>query len=172
MASSQTRKRKAYTIAEKLHIVDRVRNGETQAKVSKETGVAEGTLRGWLKNEGKLREACTVMDDCGQKRKRSRTAQDPQLEKAVFTWFNQARSEGTPISGPVIQAQAKKLNEGLRGEGSDFGSRTGWLKRFKGRHGISQVTIRGEQRSADLGALRTYTDSVGLNKPACASECV
>ena len=34
MASSQTRKRKAYTIAEKLHIVDRVRNGETQAKVS------------------------------------------------------------------------------------------------------------------------------------------
>ena len=63
-----------------------------QAKVSKETGVAEGTLRGWLKDEGKLREACTVMDDCGQKRKRFRTAQDPQLEKAVFTWFNQARS--------------------------------------------------------------------------------
>ena len=65
MASSQTRKRKAYTIAEKLHTVDRVRNGETQAKVSKEMGVAEGTLRGWLTNEGKLREACTVMDDCG-----------------------------------------------------------------------------------------------------------
>ena len=160
MASSQTRKRKAYTIAEKLHIVDRVRNGETQAKVSKEKGVAEGTLRGWLKDEGKLREACTVMDDCGQKRKRSRTAQDPQLEKAVFTWFNQARSEGTPISGPVTQAQAKKLNEDLQGEGSDFGATTGWLKGFKGRHGISQVPIRGEQRSADLDYLNKVIDII------------
>ena len=82
--------------------------------------------------------------------------QDLQLEKAVFTWFNQARSEGTPISGPVIQAQAKTLNEDLRGEGSDFGVTTSWLKRFKGRHGISQVTIRGEQRSADLDAAESY----------------
>ena len=52
------------------------------------------------------------------------------LTKAVFTWFNQVRSEGTPISGPVIQAQAKKLKEDLRVEGSDFGATTGWLKRF------------------------------------------
>ena len=48
----------------------------------------------------------------------------------------------TPISGPVIQAQAKKLNEDLRGEGSDFGATTGWLKGFKGRHGIFHVTIQ------------------------------
>ena len=148
MASSQSRKRKAYSISEKLALVNRVRSGETQAKVSRELGLAESTLRGWLKDEEKLREACSVMDDCGQKRKRARTAQDPQLEKVVFTWFNQARSEGMPISGPIIQAQAKKMNQSLHGEEQGFGATTGWLKRFKGRHGISQVTIRGKQRSA------------------------
>lgn len=106
MASSQSRKRKAYSITEKLGVVDRIRSGETQVKVSRELGIADSTLRGWLKDEEKLREACSAMDDCGQKRKRARTAQDPQLEKAVFTWFNQARSEGVPISGPIIQAHS------------------------------------------------------------------
>ena len=57
------------------------------------------------------------MDDCPKKKKKkARTAQDPQLEKAVFTWFNQDRSEGMPISGSIIQAQAKKTNQSLHGE--------------------------------------------------------
>ena len=79
MASFQTRRGRLIPLRRSF-ISDRVRNGKTQAKVSKEMGVAEGTLRGWLKDKGKLLEACTVMDDCGQKRKRSRTAQDRQLE--------------------------------------------------------------------------------------------
>lgn len=119
-------------------------------------GIPESTLRGWLKDENKLREASTTIDDCGQARKRARPAQDQQLEKAVFTWFTQTRSEGTPISGPVIQAQALKMHKQLHGDEEIFGATTGWLQRFKGRHRISQVTIRGEQRSADDEAAASY----------------
>lgn len=60
-----------------------------------------------------------------------------------------------PISGPIIQAQAK-MSQNLHREEQEFGSTTGWLKRFKGRHGISQVTIRGEQQSADLDVADSY----------------
>lgn len=119
-------------------------------------GIPESTLQGWLKDENKLREASTTIDDCGQARKRARPAQDQQLEKAVFTWFTQTRSEGTPISGPVIQAQALKMHKQLHGDEEIFGATTGWLQRFKGRHRISQVTIRGEQRSADDEAAASY----------------
>ena len=42
------------------------------------------------------------------------------------------------------------------GEGNEFGVTTGWVKRFKGRHCISQVTIRGEQQLADLDAAESY----------------
>lgn len=38
MASPQSRK--AYSISEKLALVDRVRSGETQAKISKKLGTA------------------------------------------------------------------------------------------------------------------------------------
>ena len=43
-------KRKAYTVREKLDLVIRIRKGESQCKVSREM------LRGWLKDEVKLRE--------------------------------------------------------------------------------------------------------------------
>ena len=44
-------KRKAYTVREKLELITRIRNGESQAKVARETSIADSTLRGWLKCE-------------------------------------------------------------------------------------------------------------------------
>ena len=165
MATTQvSRKRKAYSILEKLQVVERIRKGEMQTKVSKEVGIPESTLRGWLKDEAKLREASTVLEDCGQARKWARTTQDQQLETAVFTWFTQARSEGTPLSGPVIQAQALKMHKELRGDEENFRANAGWLQRFKERHAISQVDIRGEQRSAD--------EEVAASYPAKLSEII
>ena len=36
----------------------------------------------------------------GQKRKSLRAAHDQQLDKALYTWFIQQRTSGTPIPGP------------------------------------------------------------------------
>ena len=41
---------------EKLDLVIRIRKGKSQCKVSQEMRVPESTLRGWLKDEVKLRE--------------------------------------------------------------------------------------------------------------------
>ena len=49
-------KRKAYTVCKKLDLVIRLRKSESQCKVSREMRVPESTLRGWLKDEVKLRE--------------------------------------------------------------------------------------------------------------------
>ena len=73
-----------------------------------------------------------------------------------MTWFSQARSEGMPISGPVIQIQAKKFHRDIHGEDLTFFASGGWLNRFKQQHGIKQVSIRGEQRSADEEAAESY----------------
>ena len=43
-------------VREKLDLVVRIRKGESQCKVSREMHVPESTLRGWLKDEVKLRE--------------------------------------------------------------------------------------------------------------------
>ena len=151
-----SQKRKAYTIAEKLHIIDRIKKGETQASISRDTGIRHSTIRGWIKDKDRLRDSSNNLEDFGQARKRARLVKDQQLEEAMMTWFSQARSEGMPISGPVIQTQAKKFHRDIHGEDSTFFASGGWLNRFKQRHGIKQVSIRGEQRSADEEAAESY----------------
>ena len=49
-----SQKRKAYSVSDKLKIIDRVKNGESKASLSRECGIPEGTIRGWMKEEDKL----------------------------------------------------------------------------------------------------------------------
>ena len=49
-----SQKRKSYSVAEKLKIIDRVKRGETKASLSRVCGFPEGTIWGWMKEEDKL----------------------------------------------------------------------------------------------------------------------
>lgn len=146
LPAAPSRKRKAFSIARKLEIIDEVKK-PTRAKVCRLHSLNESRLRGWLRDEGKLRALSTEMDEGGQKRKKTRMAKDMNLENAMYFWFTQQRSEGIPISGPIIQAL--KFAEELNIEG--FKASTGWLKCFKGCHGIMQINVqaRGEGCPAD-----------------------
>ena len=150
-------KRKAWSVSDKLSAVDRVRRGESQAKISRDIGVSESTLRGWLKDELKLREFVHSVDETdGLARKRARTAKDTDLDTALYTWFVQQQANGVPLSGPIVCAQAEKFDRQINGNDSTFKASTGWLWRFNKRHGIGQITISGEIRSADDGAASSY----------------
>ena len=163
-------KRKAYSIKEKLEIVARIRNGQSQCKVARETGIAESTVRGWLKDEDKLRKFVdTVEDGDGLRRKKARQAKDDTLDRAVLNWFVQERHTGLPINGPVLKAQAEVLDQAINGPDSNFAASNGWLWRWQKRHGVKQLKIVGEKRSADTdGAaqfpakLLTYIDEHDL----------
>ncbi|XP_006011116.1 jerky protein homolog-like [Latimeria chalumnae] len=151
-------KRKAYNVHEKLELIDRIHAGQSKAKISYDTGVPESTLQGWLKEEYNLRAfVMTVSETEGLSRKRARTASDAPLDTAVYNWFVQERAVGTPISGPIVKAQAEKFCKELNGE-NNFAASQGWLDRFKRRHGISQVKISGEIRSADSEAANTFSN--------------
>ena len=153
-------KRKAFTIKEKLELVDRIRNGETQSKVVKDTGVNESTLRGWLRSEAKLRSFAETVEKDGLSRKKARLAADPQLDSQVLNFFVDQRDKGLTIDGPLILAQAKKINLRLHGEeGSstdDFTVSRGWLDRWKKRHGVCQFKANGESKSADHQAAEDF----------------
>ena len=71
----------------------------------------------------------------------------------MYTWFIQRRSTGTPISGPLLQEKAKHFSSQLHvnGETPDhesFKASTGWLDKFKDRHGIRNLSIQGKKLSA------------------------
>ena len=53
---NSSRKRKAWTVSDKVNDVERVDKDESQAKVSRYLGVTESTMRGWLKDKEKSRK--------------------------------------------------------------------------------------------------------------------
>ena len=67
-------------------------------------------------------------------------------------WFTQARALNLPVPGPILQIKAREL--ALAMGYSDFSCSTGWLERFKSRHGIVFRKMCGESGSvtADMTA--------------------
>ncbi|KAF8777273.1 Jerky protein homolog-like like protein [Argiope bruennichi] len=74
-----------------------------------------------------------------------------ELDTALAEWLAQVLKEGTPVNGPIIAAKAKTFFEllGLKG---NFDASSGWLTRFKQRHGIREIGLHGEKLSGDQQA--------------------
>ncbi|KAM9308483.1 tigger transposable element-derived protein 5 [Gastrophryne carolinensis] len=137
--------RRAYSIKDKLEAIERVKRGERQASVSRDFGVPGGTLRGWLKDERKLRWFLERLGgDAGTQRKKMRLANEEEIDKAVYAWFLTLRQQGVPLSGPAIQAQAETFAKQIYGPECSFKASHGWFWRWQKRHGISSQRICGE----------------------------
>ncbi|XP_063777208.1 tigger transposable element-derived protein 5 [Pseudophryne corroboree] len=153
--------RKAYSIKDKLEAIERVKNGERQASVSRDFGVPGGTLRGWLKDEQKLRWFLDQLGgDVGTQRKKMRLANEEEIDRAVYSWFIALRQQGIPLSGPIIQAQAEAFAKQIYGEECTFKASHGWFWRWQKRHGISSQRIYGdsEVRPADIDPVLAYPE--------------
>uniref|UniRef100_A0A8C4TTX3 Tigger transposable element derived 5 n=1 Tax=Falco tinnunculus TaxID=100819 RepID=A0A8C4TTX3_FALTI len=137
--------RRAYSIKDKLQAIERVKKGERQASVCRAFGVPGGTLRGWLKDEAKLRWFLEQLGgEVGTQRKKMRLANEEEIDRAVYSWFLALRQHGVPLSGPLIQAQAEAFARQIYGPECTFKASHGWFWRWQKRHGISSQRIYGE----------------------------
>ncbi|NXA11287.1 TIGD5 protein, partial [Sapayoa aenigma] len=137
--------RRAYSIKDKLQAIERVKKGERQASVCRAFGVPGGTLRGWLKDEAKLRWFLEQLGgEVGTQRKKMRLANEEEIDRAVYAWFLALRQHGIPLSGPLIQAQAEAFARQIYGPECTFKASHGWFWRWQKRHGISSQRIYGE----------------------------
>ena len=66
------------------------------------------------------------MTDLGisKKAKVIKLGSDSQHDAAVYLWFSQKRSEGTPISGPILCEKAVQLYKKMYGEDAKFSGKT------------------------------------------------
>ncbi|XP_046498446.1 tigger transposable element-derived protein 5 [Equus quagga] len=144
--------RKAYSIKDKLQAIERVKGGERQASVCRDFGVPGGTLRGWLKDEPKLRWFLEQLGgEVGTQRKKMRLANEEEIDRAVYSWFLALRQHGVPLSGPLIQAQAEAFARQIYGPECTFKASHGWFWRWQKRHGISSQRIYGEAETPAAG---------------------
>lgn len=90
-------------------------------------------------------------------RKTMKMADDAQLDSALYMWFIQRRSEGVPLSGPMVMEKALLLNSKLGGN-EDFKASSGWLEKFKHRHGLRQLYIEGEKLSSNSADAQQFVE--------------
>uniref|UniRef100_A0A452HST6 HTH CENPB-type domain-containing protein n=1 Tax=Gopherus agassizii TaxID=38772 RepID=A0A452HST6_9SAUR len=146
---------KSFSAQEKLYTLDQLK-GKQQTQLARYLGISESTLRGWKKEEKLCSLPRILEEETGLQRKKVKFANNDSLDSALYQWFVQARSEGVPISGPILKAQAEKFDRLINGNESKFKASNGWLDRFKKRHTISQVLVFGEICSADKEAADFY----------------
>ena len=148
---STKRKRAVLSIKDKQIIISRLDKREKGTNLAQEFGISKQQISDIRKNKDKiLKFTDSIETSEGLKRKSLKLADDEQLDKALYAWFIQQRSTGAPISGPLLQEKAKHFSTQLNTETVDreFKASTGWLEKFKTRHGIRNLSIQGEKLSA------------------------
>ncbi|XP_023237333.1 jerky protein homolog-like, partial [Centruroides sculpturatus] len=150
------RKRVVLSVSDKLKIIDQLKCGASGSSLARKYGVGNATISDIKKNSNAIKKFASVLDseDGSLHRKTMRMAENKDLDIAVFTWFMQVRSQGQPISGPLICENALQMNKKL-GSKADFKATSGWLKHFKSRHGIRELDIQGEKLSADTESAKS-----------------
>lgn len=148
--SGTKRKRNVLTLEKKLEIVNALKKGVSASALSVQFDVPRTTINDIKKQSEEIIKFASQMesqDGRPKQRKVMKKAYNEVLDTALYLWFVQKRSEGIPLSGPIIAGKALFFNKHLNGD-PDFKASSGWLEKFKQRHGIRQLNIEGEKMSA------------------------
>ncbi|XP_050503675.1 jerky protein homolog-like [Diabrotica virgifera virgifera] len=138
------RKNVVVTMEKKLEALGRIDKGEYLKTIAASYGVGTFSVSDWKKNRTKIKEFCFKMitKDSLDNRCKVNKAKNETLDDALYVWFCAERECGLPVSGPIIQESALKLNKILPEFGEpNFTTSQGWLDRWKKRHGIRQLSI-------------------------------
>ncbi|UYV67993.1 hypothetical protein LAZ67_5002735 [Cordylochernes scorpioides] len=89
------------------------KNGNSGSSLARKNGVGYSTISEIKKNSGAITNYASALDNEDESlyRKVMKMAENKDLYAAVYTWFMQLRSEGQPISGPLICEKALEMNE-------------------------------------------------------------
>lgn len=142
--------KKVRTLQERLNIIEEVEKNpaEKRVDVAKRLGIAASTLNSIYSTKNEIREQIRKCGKSSKTRKTSKESKFSELEKILFSWYQQSRAVNIPIDGSIIREKAKQIAERLGI--NDFAASNGWISRFKDRHGLVYKKLAGESGSVDL----------------------
>lgn len=133
---------KTLTLAERVQVLKRLENNESQSSVALEFGVNQSAISRIQKNKERITEEWRNNSNPDRKRKRGGKSED--VEIALLRWFSQAHSLQVPVSGPLLMEKADQLAHGLGM--TDFKATSGWLERWKARNAIQFKRQHGKKK--------------------------
>ncbi|GBO29560.1 Jerky [Araneus ventricosus] len=142
-SSSKGEKRKHVTLTlnQKLEIIKRLEKGENRNILMNEFNIGSSTIYDIKKQKDELMKFASqsVTTEKLASRQTLKKPKLEQLDSVLFKWFSAVRSEGKPVTGPMIVEKAKKFGQDLGVAESECNYSDGWLRNFKFRHGIRRL---------------------------------
>lgn len=138
------KKRRSISVKEKLAILSMVEGGEKLVKVARAFGISTSTASSIVKERFKIKLLAEHYR-MSPNRKRMRLGLFKDIDEAVNIWVQQMRAKNSPLNGPMLQQKAKEFATQLGHK--TFEPSTGWLFRFRERFGLTQKSIKEDDRS-------------------------
>ncbi|XP_048209819.1 small integral membrane protein 8 isoform X1 [Perognathus longimembris pacificus] len=155
MGKGDKKKRKhlCLSIAQKVKLLEKLDSGVSVKHLTEEYGVGMTTVYDLKKQKDKLMKFYAESDEpkLMKDRKTLHKAKNEDLDRVLKEWIRQRRNEHMPLSGVLIMKQAKVYHNELKIEGNCEYS-TGWLQKFKKRHGIKFLNIYRDKSSGPKAA--------------------
>ncbi|KAM7359692.1 protein distal antenna isoform 1-T5 [Cochliomyia hominivorax] len=189
MSTKGKRPLRSLTPSDKVHAIQRIHDGESKASVARDIGVPESTLRGWCKNEDKLRfmsrqsaaekmsgEGLTEKLDGntnllgGPPEKRPRMDTTMPLNFSNKMKFDELTSfKRVPLTGLDFGGN-KSLTDlnGFNGLGSDYGAFNGAAKNKVFGADLSRPTDPSIAAISPLSSLSHLSGLTGLSQSPLA----
>ena len=152
-------KRKHLSVQDKYDAIKAIERGELKARVVERLGATPSAVSTWTKPEERKKIIDAIESGTfGPRTKNLKSSQVVEIDKALLIWLREAREKNLNISGPVLKAKALVFAEKLGF--TDFKASTGWLERFKTRHGLVYRTIRGESKGVNQEVVEQFRSVV------------
>jgi hypothetical protein len=81
-----------------------------------------------------------------------------ELETVLFTWYQQARASNIPIDGTTLREKLKIIAVQLNTD--NFSASSGWVSRFKDRHGLVFKKLAGESAEVSVESIDAWLESL------------
>jgi hypothetical protein len=126
------RKRKSFSVEDKIRIIRMIESGRSMADVSREVGLSSSTVSSIWKVRGCVKSAYEK-NMLGSKRLRKATV-CYDVEHALCRWYVTRKEANVDVSISMLQEKAEEFAKLLGDE--RFVITYGWLERFKARYNI------------------------------------
>ncbi|GBM33463.1 Tigger transposable element-derived protein 4 [Araneus ventricosus] len=129
-------KRKSLSVKEKFCLIKDIESGMKNKDVAKKYEISTSTVSTILKNRDSVFK---TFESVGGDRKRSKSLKFDKIDEAVLEWVKMIRDEDIPVSRSLIKDKATEYaaNLGI----SNFQASSGWIDKFKKRHGFQEKVI-------------------------------
>jgi hypothetical protein len=152
-------KHKSLSIEHKVDLLRKLDNGASVKRLCEEYSIGSSTLYDLKKQKSEFLKFYADSDTpkAISGRKTLHTSRINDVDRVLFEWFRQRRSEGVPISSLLLIQQAKKFHDDLKiKKASDYSQ--GWLHCFNLRHGTQKLSMSGEKLCANSDAARKFVE--------------